>query len=388
MNFDKLISREGTNSEKYDSRVIKFGTEDVLPLWVADMDLSSSKAIQTALIERVKHPIYGYTGYYDAYFDSIQRWMHKAHGWQIEKEWIAPINAIVTGLNLSVEALTKKGDGIIIQPPIYPPFYYAAKNHGRKLLENELKIVDGKYEIDFEDFEAKAKVAKLFLFCSPHNPTGRVWTKDELEKLARICKENGVLIISDEVHADLVYEGNFHVPIATLENAKDITITLNAPSKTFNIAGIVSAYAIVENSSLRRRFHEIFKRYSLTQPTPISLSATVAAYDFSDDWLDALLIYLKENLEYIESRLLKMPNIKAMSIESTFLLWLDCKSLNLDDKKLEAFFIKDAKLGLNTGVSFGKGGEGFMRLNFAVPRVVLEKAMDQLEVAYQEKFNV
>ena len=297
MNFDKPISREGTHTEKYESRIEKFGTKDVIPLWVADMDLPSSVAIQAALIERVQHPIYGYTGYHDAYFDSIQRWMSKAHGWQIEKEWIAPINAIVTGLNLSVEALTKKGDGIIIQPPIYPPFYYAAKNHGRKLLENELKIVDGKYEIDFEDFEEKAKVAKLFLFCSPHNPTGRVWTKDELEKLARICKENGILIISDEVHADLVYEGNTHIPIATLEDAKDITVTLNAPSKTFNVSGIVSAYVIAENSSLRRRFHEIFKCYSLTQPTPISLSATVSAYFGSDAWLAALLVYLKGNLE-------------------------------------------------------------------------------------------
>ena len=187
MNFDKPISREGTHTEKYESRIEKFGTQDVLPLWVADMDLPSSPAIQSALLKRVKHPIYGYTGYYDAYFDSIVGWMHKAHNWQIEKEWIAPINAIVTGLNLSVEALTKEGDGIIIQPPIYPPFYYAAKNHKRKLLENELKIVNGRYEIDFDDFEEKAKVAKLFLFCSPHNPTGRVWKKQELEKLARIC---------------------------------------------------------------------------------------------------------------------------------------------------------------------------------------------------------
>jgi cystathionine beta-lyase len=388
MNFNRLISREGTHTEKYESRTEKFGTKDVLPLWVADMDLSSSEAIQTALVERVKHPIYGYTGYYDAYFDAIMRWMDKAHGWKIEKEWIAPINAIVTGLNLSVEALTKEGDGIIIQPPIYPPFYYAAKNHKRKLLENELKLVDGRYEIDFEDFEKKAKIAKLFLFCSPHNPTGRVWKHKELKKLARICKENGVLIISDEVHADLVYDGNKHIPIATLKDAKDITVTLNAPSKTFNIAGIVSAYAIVENSSLRRRFHEIFKRYSLIQPTPISLSATVAAYTESDDWLDALLVHLKGNLEYIKSRLLNMPHIKAMPIESTFLLWLDCKSLNFDDKKLAEFFIKDAKLGLNTGVSFGKGGAGFMRLNFATPSIVLEKAMNQLEAAYQERFNV
>ena len=384
MNFDKIISREGTHTEKYDNKIEKFGTEDVIPLWVADMDFPSSKTIQDALLNRVKHPIYGYTDYYDAYFDSIARWMQKAHDWQIQRESIAPINAIVTGLNLAVEALTNKGDGVIIQPPIYPPFYSAVKNQKRILLENELKIIDGRYEIDFEDFENKAKDAKLFVFCSPHNPTGKVFSKDNLEKLAYICKQNGVIIISDEVHADLVYENN-HIPIATLDDAKDITITLNAPSKTFNVAGIVSAYAIIQNSSLKKQYHEIFQRYSLVQPTPISLCTTVAAYTQSDEWLDALLIYLKANLKYIKNRLVKMPKIKPMDIESTFLLWLNCKELHLGDKSLEAFFIKDAKLGLNTGISFGRGGEGFMRLNFAVPRSILEKAMNQIEEAYTKR---
>ena len=383
MNFDKVISREGTHTEKYESREYKFGTVDVMPLWVADMDLPTSQAIQEALLKRVKHPIYGYTGHYDAYFKSIQRWMQHSHGWQVKREWITPINAIVTGLNLAVEALSKKGDGIIIQPPIYPPFYYAAKNHGRKMLENELKIVDGKYEIDFEDFEKKAKEAKVFLFCSPHNPTGRVFTKEELEKLAKICKENSVIIVSDEVHADLVYEGISHIPIASLNEAKDITVTLNAPSKTFNIAGIVNAYAIIENDSLRRKFSEVFARFSLTQHTPISLVSTVAAYEKSDAWLVELLKYLKANHEYILERLEAMPKIKAMPLEATFLLWLDCKELGFSDEKLEEFFVKEAKLGLNTGVSFGKGGVGFMRLNFAVSRSVLEEALDRLERVYR-----
>jgi cystathionine beta-lyase len=378
VNFDKIISREGTHTEKYDGRVEKFGTDDVLPLWVADMDLPSSFAIQEALINRVKHPIYGYTGYHDEYFASIQRWMQKAHNWKIEKESIAPINAIVTGLNLAVEALTKKGDGVIIQPPIYPPFYEAVKRGKRTLLENELKLINGKYEIDFEDFEKKAQDAKLFLFCSPHNPTGRVWRREELERLVQICVKNSVLIISDEVHADLVFGGEF-IPIATLQDAKDITITLNAPSKTFNVAGIVNAYAIVENSSLKRQFYEIFKRYSLTEPTPISLCTTVFAYTKSDKWLEELLVYLRENLEYLHTRLTQIPKIKAMHLEATFLLWLDCRELGLSDKELEQFFITKAKLGLNTGVSFGKGGKGFMRLNFAVSRSVLKEAMDRLE---------
>jgi cystathionine beta-lyase len=378
VNFDKLVSREGTHTEKYDQRVQRFGTDDVIPLWVADMDFSSSSAIQEALINRVKHPIYGYTGYHDEYFASIERWMQKAHSWKIQKEWIAPINAIVTGLNLAVEALSKEGDGVIIQPPIYPPFYEAVKRQKRTLLENELKLVDGRYEIDFEDFEKKAKLAKLFLFCSPHNPTSRVWSKEELQKLAQICKKNGVIIVSDEVHADLVFSGEF-TPLATLQDAKNITITLNAPSKTFNVAGVVSAYAIIENSSLRRRFYEIFQRYSLTQPTLISLCITVASYTKSDEWLEELLIYLRGNLEYLHTRLSNIPKIKAMPLEATFLLWLDCKELGFSDKELEQFFIKDAKLGLNTGESFGKGGEGFMRLNFATSRLVLKSAMDKLE---------
>jgi cystathionine beta-lyase len=304
--------------------------------------------------------------------------MDYSHDWSIEKEWISPIPSILAGLNFAVEVLTKKGDGVIVQPPIYPPFFNAVKKQGRKLLENELKIIDENYEIDFEDFEQKAKEAKLFLFCSPHNPTGRVWSRDELEKIAKICKKEKVTIISDEVHADLVYKDK-HIPIATIKDAKDITITLNAPSKSFNVASIVNAYTIIENSSLRRRFLEIFSRYSLINQNPLSIVTTIAAYKNSDEWLKELKIYLQDNLAYIKQRLEKIPKIKAMPTESTFLLWLDCSGLNLRDKELENFFVYDAKLGLNTGISFGKGGEGFMRLNFAVSRSMLVDAMDRLE---------
>ncbi|MCH9813420.1 MAG: PatB family C-S lyase [Epsilonproteobacteria bacterium] len=387
MNFDNIVSRKGTYTEKYDSRVEKFGTEDVMPLWVADMDLPSSEAIQETLLKRVKHPIYGYTGYYDAYFDAIIHWMEKQHTWSIQQAWITPINAIVTGLNLAVAALSDEGDGVMIQPPIYPPFYTAVTKQKRMLLENELKLVNGHYEIDFEDFEQKAKQAKLFLLCSPHNPTGRVWQREELLKIAQICAQNDVLIISDEVHADLVYAPYQHVPIASLPEARDITITLNAPSKTFNVAGIVSAYAIVENSSLRRRFYEIFRRYSLIQPTPISLATTVAAYRESHEWLDALVPYLKKNLDYLYFRLEKMPKIKAMPMESTFLLWLDCRELKLEDETLFIWFVEKAKLGLNSGASFGNGGSGFMRLNYAVSQDILIIAIDQLEKAYESTYK-
>ncbi|RUM64636.1 MAG: putative C-S lyase [Sulfurospirillum sp.] len=382
MKFDKVISREGTYSEKYEAREEKFGRADVIPLWVADMDLPTAPAIQKALLERMEHPIYGYTAYHEGYFEAIAGWMRKRHGWEVSHREIVPVSSIVTALTLAVEVFSSKGDGVIIQPPIYPPFYSAVKRQKRKVLENTLLYKEGHYEIDFEDFAAKAIEAKLFLFCSPHNPTGRVWKRWELEKIARICRENGVLIISDEVHADLVHEGCAHTPIAALDEAAPVTVTLNAPSKTFNVAGIVTAYAIVQNDTLRRRFSEIFSRYYLSEPSLISQTATIAAYTESDLWLEELKRYLSENLAYLHEGFAEMPKIKPLEMESTFLLWLDCRDLGMDDDALQRWFVDEAGLGLNPGISFGKGGAGFMRLNYAVPRAVLEKAMAQLKRAY------
>ena len=382
-NFDTPISREGTHTEKYDARLKKFGRADVMPLWVADMDLPTSPQIQHALQERIAHPIYGYTHYHAGYFDAIRGWMAKQHAWAVEREWIAPINAIVTGLNLAVEVLSERGEGVLIQPPIYPPFYGAVRKQKRRLLENVLQLRDGRYEIDFDDFEAKAREAKLFLFCSPHNPTGRVWERWELERMAQICRAHGVTILSDEVHADLTQASHRHIPIASLPDAADITITLNAPSKTFNIAGIVTAYAIVPNSSLRRRYHEIFRRYSLDAPSLISQTATIAAYTRSEAWLAALKGYLADNLAYLYERFAEMPKIVPIRMEATFLLWLDCRGMGMDDAALQRWFADEAGLGLNPGSSFGRGGEGFMRLNFALPRAQLEAAMRQLTTAYR-----
>jgi cystathionine beta-lyase len=384
MSFDKIVSRDGTNSLKYTARLEKFGTEDILPLWVADMDLPTSTSIQEAMQNRIKHPIYGYTSYSDEYFNSIVRWMKKSHNWTIQKEWIRPINSIVTALALSVETLTDIGDKVIVQPPIYPPFLTSVKNQGRILLENQLILKDGIYEIDFVDFENKAQEAKLFLLCSPHNPTGRVWSEDDLNKIVSICKKYGVAIISDEVHSDLVFTKQ-HTPLLKIDGSKDISIVLNAPSKSFNIAGIVSAYAIVSDSILKKKFYKIFQRYHLTQSTPISLEATIAAYQSSDIWLDTLLTYLKSNLQYIRKRLLSIPHIEPMPVESTFLLWLDCRGLNMSDRDLEEFFIKKVRVGLNSGVSFGSGGSGFMRLNYATSKVVLKEAMNRLEVACKSR---
>ncbi len=385
MRFDRAVERSGTWSEKYDSRTEKFGDASVMPLWVADMDLPASEAIQEALQARTAHPIYGYTRYPEAYIDAVAHWMRLRHSWEVQRSWIAPINAIVPALHLAVEQLSDPGEAIMIQPPIYPPFYAAVRRYGCKVLENPLRLHNGCYEIDFDDFARKAKEAKLFLFCSPHNPTGRVWRREELERIVSICREEGVTIVSDEVHADLVYPGASHTPIASLPEAQEITITLNAPSKTFNVAGIVNAYAIVPNASLRRKFLEIFHRYALIQANPFSVVATLAAYTGSEAWLSALLEYLRENRIYLERRFEAMERLRPLATEATFLLWIDCRKMQMEDDALEKWFVSEAGLGLNPGRSFGTGGSGFMRLNFALPRVKLEEAMDRLERAYRNR---
>ncbi len=382
MSFDLIIPREGSHCEKFDSKIEKFGTNDLFPLWVADMDFASSKAIQEAINKRAKHPIYGYTSFHESYFASIKYWMNKQHQWKISNRDIVPVNGIVPSLNLAVEQFTQKGDGVIIQTPIYPPFMNAIKHQSREILENQLQLINGRYEINFVDFREKAKRAKLFLFCSPHNPTGRVWQQEELEEIIKICNEYKVLIISDEVHSDLIYREYKHTPIATLKNAKDITITLNAPSKTFNVAGVVNAYAIVPNSSLKRRFETIFKKYALINPNPFSIEITIAAYKQSGLWLDQLQNYLEGNLNYLIHELEQTPKIKPIKGEATFLLWLDCRELNLNDHALSNWFINEAKLGLNSGISFGAIGSGFMRINFALPRIVLKLAVKNLKDAY------
>ncbi|MCF6200587.1 MAG: PatB family C-S lyase [Hydrogenimonas sp.] len=381
--FDKKIDRSGTYSVKYESRYEKFKADNILPLWVADMDLPSAECVTKALVKRASHPIYGYTIYPERFYRAIEGWMLKRHGWRIDEGSIVPIPGVVPALNFLVTALSEPGDGVLIQPPVYHPFFRLGKNHGRNLIENPLKLTGERYEIDFEDFEQRAKEAKLFILCSPHNPVGRVWEQEELEKMAHICMRNGVTIVSDEVHADIVYQGQKHIPIASLaKEIAEITVTLNAPSKTFNIAGLNTAYAIVNNSSLRRRLDMELKRYDLTMGNLFGIEALIAAYEGGDAWLGELLNYLKGNIEVV-TKVLNGSDcaIKALRPEATYLMWLDCRTLGLDDSELEEFFIKRAKLGLNSGVSFGKDGSGFMRLNIACSRSILKEAMKRIKSA-------
>ncbi len=384
MTFE-AIDRSGTYATKYESAVKKFGTNDLLPLWVADMDLASPQCVQEALTERAKHPVYGYTDYPDRYFTAIVDWYEKAYGWQIEKEWIVPCYGVVPSMNFAIEAYTKEGDGVIVQTPSYPPFVSSVKHRKRRVLDNTLRYRNDRYSIDFEDFEKKAKEAALFLLCSPHNPSGRVWDEEELERIAELCIANDVLIVSDEIHADIVYDKTHH-SIGRFEKMKERCVVLNAPSKTFNIAGLNTSYAIIPNERLRKKYHIEQARSGITNGNPFGIEALMSAYESGDAWLEALKKHLQANIAYVKSFIESHPfPMRVNEPEATYLMWLDCRDCDAPHSELVDFFVKKAKLGLNDGLSFGKAGEGFMRLNVGTSRAVLEEAMKRLSCAYKEK---
>lgn len=371
----EFIDRKNTNSLKWDDLQNRFNNGNLLPLWVADMDIASPKAVQEAIIKRASHPIYGYTIYPKDYFDSIIDWLKE---YNLTKKDIIPSYGVVLSLYISVRAFSKENDGIIIQTPIYPPFISSVKHQKRKILENRLIYENGKYSIDFKDLEEKAKEAKMLLLCSPHNPTGRVWTKNELKKIVDIATKYDLIIVSDEIHSDMSFKP--FTPISTLF---DNTITLNAPSKTFNIAGLHTSFTIIKNSSLKKRYEIEQKRSGVDDPNPFGVEALKVAYT-QKEWLIELKEYLRENRNFVKA-FLKDNNIpiKQIEMEATFLMWLDCKELNLSQKELVSFFIEKANLGLNDGASFGKNGEGFMRLNIGTSKDTLKQAMQQLNKAYR-----
>lgn len=375
------IDRQHTYSVKYDERNEKFGCDDVLPLWVADMDLPTPPFITTALEARASHPIYGYTVFPPRFYDAIISWYDKRHTFYIDAEEIIPTNGVVPSLVFGVEALCKERDGVLIQTPVYPPFLHLAKGK-RTLLTNPLALKNGRYEIDFADFEEKLQQASVFVLCSPHNPVGRVWSKEELTRMGELCVTHNVSIISDEIHSDLTY--TLFTMIASLSpEIANITITLNAPSKTFNVAGLNTSYAIIKNPSLRRKFHLPFQKYHYTLGNVFGIEALMSAYESDGTWVEESLKTLQEHIAYVDDFLkTHTAKIKAHIPEATFLLWLDCREMGLDDEALKAFFTEDAKLGLNAGVEFGQEGTGFMRLNIATSKSTLIQAMAQLKIAY------
>jgi cystathionine beta-lyase len=381
--FDKVIVRDGTASVKQDGRSSYFGTTDVLPLWVADMDFAAPEPVSLALAKRAGHPIYGYTFYPDSMYDALIKWLDKHHGWTVQRDWIVMAPGVVTSLFASVMAFAKDGEGVIVQPPVYPPFFSAVTTNQRRLIENPLLLKDGIYHIDFDHLErCAADGARLLLFCSPHNPVGRVWNKAELTRLLAITRRYDITILSDEIHADLIYPDEKHLTLAMLASDNDKIITTIAPSKTFNIPGLGLSVMIVPNSEQRVALRKVFDSLHLGNSNPFSITAFEAAYRDGEAWLDELLIYLRKNRDFVSDYIKnKLPKISLVHPQGTYLMWLDCRGLEMTDAQLEVFFVQQAKVGLNTGKSFGTGGSGFMRLNIASPRSVLAEALNRIRLS-------
>lgn len=381
-NFDEIVNREDTNSVKYDLREQLFGKKDIIPMWVADMDFKTPDFIINALKKRAEHEVFGYSFRSDSYFKSIVDWVKRRHSWEIKKDWISFSPGIVPAINMAVMSFTNPGDKIIVQPPVYFPFFSAIKDNGRVQAENPLQLKNGRYEIDFKDLESKLKDAKVLILSNPHNPGGSVWTKDELKKMGDLCVKHNVLIFADEIHADLVLKGFKFTPMASIsEQIADNTLTFIAPSKTFNIAALATSSVIASNKMLKETYEKILETIHIGMGNVFGAVASEAAYSNGDEWLSQLIDYLQANLDFIVDYFEKnIPEIKVIKPEGTYMAWLDCSALKLN-KDLKDFMIEDAKLGFNDGRMFGTGGEGFMRLNFACPKVTIEKALDNLKEA-------
>jgi cysteine-S-conjugate beta-lyase len=383
-NFDEPAGREGTDCIKFDRRQEIFGVKDVIPMWVADMDFNTPDFIVESLQKRLDHPIFGYSFRSSEYFESMIRWIKSRHNWSVEKEWISFCPGIVPALNFCTLAFTQTGDNIIVQPPVYFPFFSAAESHGRNLIYNRLTESDGKWEMDFDSLirEIDSKT-KMIIISNPHNPVGRVWTPEELNHLAGICMKHNILILSDEIHCDLVLPGFTFTPMASLsKEISENTVTLIAPSKTFNIAGLSTSSAIIQNPVLRKSFNRIVENLHIGNGNIFGNVASTSAYSHGHEWLDALLDYIDNNVEFVKDYCSKMiPEIIPVQPEATYMIWLDCRKLEMSGKDLQNFFVTKAGVGMNEGSTFGPGGEGFMRMNLGAPHQTVMRAMEQIERA-------
>jgi cysteine-S-conjugate beta-lyase len=393
MDFDRLISRDGTDSVKHDGRADYFGTPDVLPLWVADMDFAAPVEITQALLARATHPVYGYSRYPDAMFTALIDWMRVRHGWTIERDWILPAPGVVPSLHAAVLAFTEAGQGVIVQPPVYFPFFSAVTTSGRRLIENPLRLRDGDYEMNFAHLEQCAADARLLLLCSPHNPVGRVWTRDELARVLEIAERHDLLVLSDEIHHDLIYPGLRHPVLARLAEQLAIdpacVVTAAAPSKTFNIPGLGLSVLISPDPARRAALRRAFDLLHAGNYNPFSSAAFTAGYQHGAAWVDALMIYLAQTRDFASAFTReRLPGIHVIEPQGTYLLWLDCRELcaarGWDDAALQRFCVGQAKLGMNPGTVFGAGGSGFMRMNIGAPRTLIETALQQLAAALAE----
>ena len=383
-NFDEPAGREGTDCIKYDRREETFGVKDIIPMWVADMDFNTPDFVVESLQKRLEHHIYGYSFRSSEYFQSMISWIKTRHNWTVEKEWISFSPGIVPALNFCTLAFTQAGDNIIVQPPVYFPFFSAAESHGRNLIYNRLTESEGKWDMDYNSLIAGIdSKTKMIIISNPHNPVGRVWTPEELNNLADICLKNNILIISDEIHCDLVLPGFTHTPMASLsEKIAENTVTLIAPSKTFNLAGLSTSSVIIKNPVLRKSFNRIVDNLHVGNGNIFGNTASIAAYANGHKWLDALLDYIDNNIEFVKDYCGKMiPEIIPVQPEATYMIWLDCRRFGMSGKDLQNFFVHKAGVGMNEGSTFGPGGEGFMRMNLGTTHQTVMKAMEQIERA-------
>jgi cystathionine beta-lyase len=382
--FDKKIDREQTASVKYDLRGTYFGKADVLPMWVADMDFETPDFIRKAVTERAEHPVYGYSFRPESYFTTFTEWVRKRHNWPVEQSWVLFSPGIVPALNMATLAYTSPGNSILVQPPVYFPFFNAVNNHKRVLLENVLIRNDGKYVIDFDDFEQKAANARMFFLSNPHNPVGRAWSAEELEKMGEICLKNDVLIISDEIHGDLMLPGHTHIPMASLsDKIAACTITCMAPSKTFNMAGLATSSVIISDRQLRVRFERVIEDLHIGNGNFFGTVASEAAYREGEVWLDELMQYIDENFKLVDHFLkTELPVLKLVPAEATYLAWIDFRGTGLQDEKIKEKLIYEAGLGFSHGPLFGKGGEGFQRMNLATPKANVVEALEKLKQTF------
>jgi cystathionine beta-lyase len=381
-NFDKIINRRDSDALKYNVLEERYGRADLLPLWVADMDFETPDFIMDALKARLEHPVLGYGVIPEDYFPCIVDWLKSHHDWDVKPEWLSYIPGIVKGIGFAINVFVKEDEKVIIQPPVYHPFRIVPESLNREVVYNPLKRnEDGSYSMDFDNLaQVVDDKCRMLVLSNPHNPAGILWDKETLRKLADFCSARNIIVISDEIHCDMALWGKRHIPFATVsEAAKQCSITFGAPSKTFNIAGVVSSYSIIPNEQLRTRYYNWLVANELNEPTLFSPIATIAAFRKGEAWRKEMLHYVEQNIEYLIDYCQKnLPEIKPLRPDASFLVWLDCRDLKLGHDDLVKLFVDEAKLALNDGAMFGEGGEGFMRLNAATPRALLEQALTQL----------
>ena len=383
--FDQVIDRSGNRASKYDERVMKFGTDKVIPLWVADMDFKTAQPIIDACVKKAEEGIWGYTSSPASYFEAVKGWEKRRNNWDVDTSLMSWSLGVVPALSVLVKIFSHTGDKVMIQTPVYSEFYDVTEAWEREVVENKLVEENGTWHIDFEDFEKKAKEVKIFLLCSPHNPLGIVWSREDLQRMADICIANDVLLVSDEIHSDLIFHGRKHIPTATLspEIAGKVISCVSA-TKTFNLAGLQASTTIFPNLEMKKKFDRFWMNMDIHRNNAFSSVAMEAAYNEGEEWLEQLLEYISGNFDYIKEYCDKyIPKIKPSVPDATYLVWLDCRELGMDNEQLRSFMIEKAGLGLNEGYTFGRSLSGYMRLNAACPRSVLEQAMKQLKEAVE-----